>query len=401
MVMPVKYITDIGSLIHLTEAEKHSLRQVIDKFVFRLNDYYLQLIDWSEPNDPIRRLVIPSTNELQEYGRWDASDEDTNYVVQGCQHKYSTTALLLVSEVCGSYCRFCFRKRLFREDVKEAMPDVQEGLDYISNHPEINNVLLTGGDALILSTKKLSGIIESLRSMEHVKIIRIGSKMPVFNPMRIYEDQQLLDIFRTYSTEEKRIYIMAHVNHPREITVEARKCFKALYDAGAIVVNQTPILKGINDDPAVLGELLDKLSWSGVTPYYFFINRPVAGNSGFVLTLEEVYRIVEEAKSKTSGLGKRVKLCMSHTSGKIEILAIENGKAYLKYHQSRDREFGKFMVLDCPKEAAWFDDLPGSIEYWKKPGKKTMHITSVNELPDLPQKVRTRSLNEAHDFEQK
>jgi lysine 2,3-aminomutase len=390
-VMPVKYITNIESLPHLTEGEKHSLQQVIDKFVFRLNDYYVKLIDWSDPDDPIRKLVIPSTNELQEYGRWDASDEDTNYVVTGCQHKYRTTALLLVSEVCGSYCRFCFRKRLFRDDVKEAMPDVQTGLDYIASHPEINNVLLTGGDPFILSTKKLTAILASLRAMDHVKIIRIGTKMPVFNPMRIYEDDQLLALLRTYSNEQKRIYIMTHVNHPREITAEARTCFKALHDAGTIVVNQTPVLKGINDDPVLLGELLDKLSWAGVTPYYFFVNRPVAGNRGFVLSLEEVYRIVEEAKSRTSGLGKRVKLCMSHTSGKIEILAIDSGKAYLKYHQSRDGEFGKFMVLDCPKEAAWFDDLPGNKEYWKKPEKKTSDITSVNEMPDIPQKTRRAS----------
>ncbi|TJY42588.1 KamA family radical SAM protein [Cohnella pontilimi] len=384
--MPVKYFTDLDELPGLSDGERAALKKVTEKFVFRLNDYYLNLIDWSDPDDPIRRLVIPNANELQEYGRWDASDEDTNYVVKGCQHKYDTTALLLVSEVCGAYCRFCFRKRLFRTDVKEAMPDIQAGLDYIAQTPQINNVLLTGGDPLILATPKIRGILEALRSIEHVKIIRIGSKMPLFNPMRIYEDEELLDTIRTYSTEEKRIYVMAHVNHPREITPEARKCFKALYDAGAIVVNQTPVLKGINDDPAVLGELLDRLSWAGVTPYYFFVNRPVAGNRGFVLTLEEVYRIVEEAKSRTSGLGKRIKLCMSHTSGKIEILAIDGGKAYLKYHQSRDRNYGKLMVLDCPSDAAWFDDLPGNEQYWTKPAKKTNEIISVNEMPDMPLK---------------
>jgi lysine 2,3-aminomutase len=389
--MQVKYSTNLDELPWLTESEKAALKHVTEKFVFRLNDYYLQLIDWSNPNDPIRKLVIPNVNELQEYGRWDASDEDTNYVVKGCQHKYRTTALLLVSEVCGSYCRFCFRKRLFRTDVKEAMPDVQDGIEYIARTPEINNVLLTGGDPLILATSKIRNLLETLRSIEHVKIIRIGSKMPVFNPMRIYEDEQLLDAIRTYSTEEKRIYIMAHVNHPKEITPEAKRCFKALYDAGAIVVNQTPVLKGINDDPAVLGELLDRLSWAGVTPYYFFVNRPVAGNRGFVLTLEEVYRIVEKAKSRTSGLGKRVKLCMSHTSGKIEILAIENGKAYLKYHQSRDGEYGKLMILDCPLEAAWFDDLPGNEKYWHRPAKKTTDVISVNEMPDMPQK---KTINE-------
>ena len=124
------------------------------------------MINWDDPNDPIRKLVIPNEGELQEYGRWDASDEDTNYVVPGCQHKYRTTALLIVSEVCGSYCRYCFRKRLFRKDVKEAMADVTPGIEYIGQHPEINNVLLTGGDSLILATTKLRMIIEALRETD-------------------------------------------------------------------------------------------------------------------------------------------------------------------------------------------------------------------------------------------
>jgi len=375
-----KYITNIDRVTQLSQMERDQLRPITDKFVFRVNDYYLNLIDWDDPNDPIRKLVIPNTGELREYGRWDASDEDTNYVVPGCQHKYRTTALLIVSEVCGAYCRYCFRKRLFRNDVKEAMADVTPGIEYISRHPEINNVLLTGGDSLILATSKLRTILERLRSIDHVKIIRLGSKIPVFNPMRIYEDPDLLQLISEFSSAEKRIYVMAHINHPREITAEARKCFEALHKAGAIVVNQTPILKGINDDEKVLGELLDKLSWAGVTPYYFFINRPVAGNSDFVIPLQRAYELVEGAKARTSGLGKRVRLSMSHTSGKIEILAIENGMAYLKYHQSRDDEYGKFMMLECPEDAAWFDDLPGNESYWKRPEKKLAEVVSVNEL---------------------
>lgn len=380
-----KYITDIDKILNIPEQEREKLKAITEKFVFRVNDYYLKLINWDDSNDPIRKLIIPNEGELSEYGRWDASDEDTNYVVPGCQHKYRTTALLLVSEVCGAYCRYCFRKRLFRNDVNEAMANVDPGIAYIANHPEINNVLLTGGDSLILSTSRLKKIITALREIEHVKIIRLGSKIPVFNPMRIYEDKELLELIRSYSTVEKRIYIMAHINHPREITNEAKLAFEALHNAGAIVVNQTPVLKGINDDPSVLAELLDKLSWAGVTPYYFFINRPVAGNRDFVLPLEKVYHIVEQAKSKTSGLGKRVRLSMSHTSGKIEILAIEDGKAYLKYHQSRDDRYGKFMLLDCPKDAAWFDDLPGSEKHWEKPHKIAHDVISVNELPELPQ----------------
>ncbi|TMW71513.1 KamA family radical SAM protein [Alteribacter natronophilus] len=374
-----KYIMNLDKIKEIPEEERARLKQITEKFVFRVNDYYLSLIDWKNPEDPIRKLVIPNEGELEEYGRWDASDEDTNYVVPGCQHKYTTTALLIVSEVCGAYCRYCFRKRLFRNDIKEAMADVQPGIEYIKDHPEINNVLLTGGDSLILATKKLRRIIEQLREIDHVKIIRLGSKMPVFNPMRIYEDEELLKLIREYSTPEKRIYVMAHINHPNEITEEAKRGFAALHDAGAIVVNQTPVLKGINHDPEVLAELLDKLSWAGVTPYYFFINRPVAGNNDFVLSLKEAYEAVEKAKAITSGLGKRVRLSMSHTSGKIEILAIEDGKAYLKYHQSRDGEYGKFMVLDCPDDAGWFDDLPGNKEHWEQPKKKMETFESANE----------------------
>lgn len=388
MAMP-KYITNIDQIEGIPQDQREKLKKITEKYVFRVNEYYLNLIDWNDPNDPIRKLVIPNEGELSEYGRWDASDEDTNYVVPGCQHKYGTTALLMVSEVCGAYCRYCFRKRLFRNDIKEVMNDVDPGIEYISETPEINNVLLTGGDPLILATKKLRQIIERLRAIDHVKIIRLGSKMPVFNPMRIYEDPEFLELIREYSTPEKRIYVMAHINHPREITEEAIKGFQALHDAGAIVVNQTPVLKGINDDPIVLGELLDRLSWAGVTPYYFFINRPVAGNNDFVLSLEEAYTIVEQAKALTSGLGKRVRLSMSHTSGKIEILAIEDGKAYLKYHQSRDKEYGKFMVLDCPKNAAWFDDLPGNEVHWTVPTKKTDTIVSANDFIKKSELVST------------
>ncbi len=227
--------------------------------------------------------------------------------------------------------------------------------------------MLTGGDSLILANSKLEMIIRRLREITSVQIIRLGTQMPVFNPMRIYEDEAFLEIIKKYSTPEKRIYIMVHVNHPREITAEARKAFEALHQAGAILVNQTPVLRGNNDDPVVLSELMDQLSWAGVTPYYFFVNRPVAGNRDFVHSLEQVYNIIEKAKSRTSGLGKRARLSMSHSSGKIEILAINNGKAYLKYHQAREGNYGEFMVLDCPRDASWFDDLPGNEQYWVSP----------------------------------
>lgn len=355
----MRHHTNIQQIPELTETERQTLFPVTDEYVFRVSEYYLSLIDWNDPNDPIRRIVIPNVKELAEYGRLDPSDEATNYVAKGCQHKYRTTALLLVSDVCGAYCRFCFRKRLFKADIEsEVSLDVGEGLAYIAAHPEINNVLLTGGDPLILATKRLEKILSSLRQIPHVKIIRLGSKMPAFEPMRIYEDTALLEVLARYSLPGARIHVMGHFNHPRELTAESHRCLAALQGAGVTVVNQSPLLRGLNDNPAVLGDLLDQLSWAGVTPYYLFQNRPVAGNADFVVPLREAYAIVEEAKARTSGLGKRIKFVMSHSTGKIEVVGIEGDQIYLKYHQARyPADAGRFMVRQLPEGAGWFDDL--------------------------------------------
>ena len=255
--MRPNYITNIDKVEQLSLAEREKIKEITDQFDFRTNDYYLNLINWDNPDDPIRKIIIPNEGELLEYGDWDASDEGANYVVPGCQHKYEATALLVVSEICGGYCRYCFRKRLLSHNVLEANPNPQLGIDYIKQHPEINNVLLTGGDSLILSNKKLENILKQLRDIEHVKVIRLGLKLPVYNPMRIYEDEEFLSMIRKYSTPEKRIYIMAHINHPQEFTPESKKAAQALFDAGAIVVNQTPILKGINDNPKVLIRIIE------------------------------------------------------------------------------------------------------------------------------------------------
>lgn len=352
----MRRLTNIAHVPDLTPEERTALQRVTDEYVFRLSEYYYGLINWDDPDDPLRHIVIPQQSELDEYGRLDPSDEATNYVARGCQHKYRTTALLLVSEVCASYCRFCFRKRLFKHDVHEASLDVSEGVAYIAAHPEINNVLLTGGDPLMLSVRRLDEILTQLRALPHVRIIRLGSKVPAFEPSRITDE--LLEMLARHTGPAARVYVMAHFNHPRELTSEALAGLARLQRAGVTVVNQTPLLRKVNDDPVVLGELLDRLSWAGVTPYYVFQNRPVAGNASFVVPLAEAYEIVEGAKARTSGLGKRIKFCMSHATGKIEVLAVADGKIYLKYHQARrPQDSGRFMVFDLPPEASWFDDL--------------------------------------------
>lgn len=352
-----KYLTRLEQIPQLSQGEINRLEEVNDKFVFRTNDYYQSLIDWDDPEDPIRRIVMPDVQELDEWGQLDASDEESYTVAKGLEHKYDSTALLLVNEVCAAYCRFCFRKRLFMDDNEEVTKDVSDGLEYIRTHKEINNVLLTGGDPLIMSTSKLEPIIRQIREVDHVNIIRIGTKIPAFNPMRIYNDPSLAEMFRKYSTPEKRIYVMAHFNHPRELTPEAVRGLSFLLDAGAILVNQTPMIAGVNDDPDVLVEMFNKLSYIGVPPYYVFQCRPTLGNRIYVTPLEEAFGIFESARTRCSGLAKRARFVMSHATGKIEVVGLTERYIYFKYLRAADEDnCARFMVFKRDPEAYWFDD---------------------------------------------
>jgi len=365
-----KYLTKLEQIPQLSQGEINRLSDVDEKFVFRTNDYYQSLIDWDDPEDPIRRIVIPDVQELDDWGQLDASDEESYTVAKGLEHKYDSTALLLVNEVCAAYCRFCFRKRLFMDDNEEVAKDVSEGLEYIRTHKEISNVLLTGGDPLIMSTSKLEPIIQQLRELDHVNIIRIGTKIPAFNPMRIYNDPSLEAMFRKYSTPEKRIYVMAHFNHPRELTPEAVRGLSFLLNAGAIVVNQTPMIAGVNDDPDTLVEMFNKLSFMGVPPYYVFQCRPTLGNRIYVTPLEEAFEIFETARTRCSGLAKRARLVMSHSTGKIEVVGLTEKYIYFKYLRSpiEDND-AKFMVYKRNPDAYWFDDYEELVDEYSPIGE--------------------------------
>ncbi len=352
-----KYITRLDKVDQLSREEIRILEPVSDEFAFRTNDYYNSLIDWDNPDDPLRNIVIPDTQELDSAGRLDASDEEVYTIVPGLQHKYTYTALLLVNDVCGAYCRFCFRKRLFMRIDDEVARDISEGLEYIREHEELNNILLTGGDPLMLSTAKLEAIISELRKIDHVRIIRIGSKMPAFNPFRILDDPELLEMFARHNTDNRKIYIMAHFNHPRELTPEARKAMTMLMKTGVITVNQTPLLKGINDDPHVLGELFNELAYIGVSPYYLFQCRPTMGNRRFAVPVEEGFEIFEQARMLCSGSAKRARFVMSHSTGKIEIVGRTDDHVYMRYHRAADpQEKARFMVFETNPYAYWFDD---------------------------------------------
>jgi KamA family protein len=247
----VKYVTKVDQLEQLSEQELAELRKVTSKFSFRSNDYYLSLIDWHDPNDPIRTIIIPHARELDEWGRLDPSDEKTYTIMPGLEHKYNSTAVLLVSNVCDGICRYCFRKRVFIKSQKDYLRDLPSALQYIEQHDEVTNVLLTGGDPLVMTTSKLENIIRPLREIDHVQIIRIGTKTPVFNPYRVIDDPTLLEMIEKYSWPRKKIYVITHFVHPRELTDIAVEGITLLQKSGAIVANQTPLIKGVNDNPDV------------------------------------------------------------------------------------------------------------------------------------------------------
>jgi len=243
------------------------------------------------------------------------------------------------------------------DDNTEVARDITPGLDYIRNHKEITNVLLSGGDPLILSTERLERIIQKIREIDHVNIIRIGTKIPSFNPFRILNDPSLTKMIKQYSLPDKRIYVMTHFNHPKELTEEALESVDRLIKAGAIIANQTPLLKGVNDDPEVLAKLLQECSFTGIPPYYVFQGRPTTGNHHFAIPVERSLAIFEKARKMVAGLAKRARLVMSHATGKIEIVGQYEGKTYFRYFRSADANMtGKLMVFNSNPEAYWLDD---------------------------------------------
>jgi len=355
----VCYLTDPGKIDGIPRSAVPTAREVAERFAFRANDYYLGLIDWKDPEDPIRRLIVPHRDELTEWGALDASNEKANTVVAGVQHKYRDTALVLASRTCAAFCRFCFRKRLFLDGNEETALDLDEAVAYIGAHPEITDVLLTGGDVLVLPTRWLRRIVAAMASVPHVRTIRLGSKMAAFNPFRILDDPSLADLITEFSTEDRAIYLMAHFDHPRELTPEAREAIAAVQQAGAHVVNQCPLIRGVNDHVDTLVELFETTTRLGLPQYYLFQGRPTAGNRPYVVPIVRGWKLFDRARRQCSGLSRRLRFAMSHATGKIEILGVDDRHVYLRYHRARDAaDESRIFVRKRHERAAWLDELP-------------------------------------------
>ncbi|WP_354131106.1 MULTISPECIES: lysine 2,3-aminomutase [unclassified Bradyrhizobium] len=324
-----------------------------------VTDFYRKQIKNGRFYEQLKRIVEPSLEEFESPGSLDTSGEHDNTVVPGLQHKYAQTGLLLVTNRCASYCRFCFRKRMVGKDSAEIAPDFARLAQYISGHPEMTNVLLSGGDPFVLSTAKLNKILDHLLPIPHLQTIRFGTKIVAFHPKRL-EDSALPKLFRRIREAGKAGVIVTHFDHVGEISVEAERNIRRLYAQGVQFLNQSVLLAKVNDDPEILAATFAKCHQIGVRPYYLFQGRPVKGASHFQVSLDRGLEITRGINQRLSGIEKTFKYIMSHYTGKIEILYIgADGRVYMRYHQNKNpEEIGRIFSRPYVEGACWLDDLP-------------------------------------------
>lgn len=355
-----KNITAVEELkehFNLSDEQVQKIEQVIERYPMSIPNYYLSLIDDNDKDDPIKRMCVPSGFEEDLSGSFDTSGETENTVIDGLQHKYKQTALILSTNNCAMYCRHCFRKRLVGLSDDEIAKNIGLMTDYIKEHREISNVLISGGDSFLLSNERIEDYLERLTEIGHLDFIRFGTRTLVVLPERIAGDKEILDILKRYS-EKKQIFIITQFNHRNELTDDARAAVRALVSNNIPVMNQTVLLKGVNDSAEELGGLLKGLTAFGVIPYYVFQCRPVRGvKNRFQVPFKQAYEIVEGAKAMQNGVGKSFRYCLSHVTGKIEILGIEGDKIILKYHESKDeKDYGRVFSYEIDDGTSWIED---------------------------------------------
>jgi len=340
--------------------EERKLREVAQVHPINIPRYYLSLIDWSDPGDPIRRMCFPGVEELVVAGAMgetttDPYGDDKHDKGNGVLHKYDYTALVVVTECCAMHCRHCFRRRIVGKPGGHAPRDFAGALRYIAEHPEINNVILSGGDPLMLSTPALRTMLAGLAEIKHVDFVRIGSRTPVTYPVRLFDDE-LIDLLRAFN-ERKALYIPTHFNHVREITPTSTEAIRRLRLCGATVNNQAVLLRGVNDTAEDIAALMQGLLAIGVNPYYLYQCMPVARvRHHFQIPLKTGVEIVDRARAKLNGYGKRFKYIIGHDVGKLEICGMIDNKIVLKQIHARighPEQASRIIMQELDDNAGW------------------------------------------------
>ncbi len=290
-------VEELSEIISLSEEEKQIITEVGKHFRWAITPYYVSLMDISSANCPIKKQSIPQSLELDLSGKTDPMGEEYTSPVDGITRRYPDRLIINVTNTCGMYCRHCQRRRNIGEaDVSRSEESLQGCVDYIRANPEIRDVLLTGGDALLVSDERIDWLLTKLREIESVEIIRIGSRTPVVMPQRITSN--LCSILKKHAP----IYLNTHFNNPAEITEDTKKCCDMLCEAGVVLGNQTVLLKGVNDDTYIMKKLNQELLKIRIKPYYVFHPKNVIGTHHFYVRVRDGIEIMSGLRGTTSGL---------------------------------------------------------------------------------------------------
>jgi lysine 2,3-aminomutase len=295
----LKSLQDLTRVFTLSEDEAAAVQRHSGSLPVGITPYYAHLLDLTDSTQGLRRTHIPATTEYVTLPgeTSDPLDEDGRTTVPGLVHRYPDRVLFLVTGSCSTYCRYCTRSRLVGDPggpYSFSMPQWEQALSYIEAHPQIRDVLLSGGDPLIIATEKLDWLLGRLRRISHVEFVRIGSKIPIVLPQRV--TRGLVKTLRRH-----RVWMSLHVTHPDELTVEATEAVDRLADAGLPLGSQTVLLKGVNDDAALMKRLMHELLKRRIKPYYLYQCDSIAGSSHFRTPISRGIEIIEALRGHTTG----------------------------------------------------------------------------------------------------
>jgi lysine 2,3-aminomutase len=289
-------LAELSQVLRLTNAERDGLLAAREHFRMAITPYLASLMDPHDAACPIRMQFVPTQQETRSTGEEDPLAEEQYRVAPGLIHRYPDRVLLLVNNMCASYCRFCTRKRLTAQ-ANEVLPHAEfdQALTYLRAHPEVRDVLISGGDPLTMSDANLDYVLERVRSVPSVEIVRLGTRMPMFLPQRITDD--LVKVLAKHHP----LWINTHFNHPKELTPEARAACQKIVSAGIPLGNQSVLLRGVNSDPVVMKELVHELVRARVRPYYLYQCDLVAGTEHFRTPVGVGLAVMEQLRGHTSG----------------------------------------------------------------------------------------------------
>ncbi|AGL01178.1 lysine 2,3-aminomutase [Desulfoscipio gibsoniae] len=292
-------LDELEQVVHLQPDEREGIKRSLSTLRMAITPYYASLMDPDDPDCPVRKQAVPLSMEMQdgEHEMEDPLHEDVDSPVPGITHRYPDRVLLLITDQCSMYCRHCTRRRFAGvHDQQRPMRKLEDALNYIRQTPVIRDVLLSGGDSLCINDDHLEFLLKSLRQIDHVEIIRIGTRTPVVMPQRITEN--LCRIIKKYHP----VWLNTHFNHPQEITPEARDACACLADIGVPLGNQTVLLRGVNDCPYVIKDLMHQLLKMRVRPYYLYQCDISSGIEHFRTSIAKGIEIIELLRGHTSGL---------------------------------------------------------------------------------------------------